>query len=87
MQKVYSVKLRGTKKQGTEDIVVHFTNCRSKRSVFNFAYYFFEEGDVNKIYGNDINGKSDISHWLVDAEKLKHLAGKYKVHYTSITCL
>lgn len=83
--KSYTVKLKGTKKNGTSDIEVSM-NCSSKAQCFNLAYSFFEKGEINNIYGTPERGLSTIHQWMPDAEKLKVFAGKYKVHSTSIIC-
>ena len=48
------------------------------------AYHFFEKGETNTVFGTIENGLSTIHQWIPKCEELKHLAGKYKVHSTSI---
>lgn len=83
--KNYIVKLKGTKKHGTQDIDVRMT-ADNKTQAFGLAYRFFELGETNTVYGNEERGMSTIHRWMPDAEKLKQFAGKYKVHHTSVIC-
>lgn len=81
--KTYTVNLKGSKKNNTQDIQV-FINCDSKSQCFNFAYKFFENGDTNAIYGTKETGLATIHRWMPNAESFKQFAGKYKVYRTSI---
>lgn len=84
--KNYIVKLKGTKKNNTQDIVVKM-QCSNKSQCFNLAYTFFEKGETNNVYGTLERGLSTIHRWMPNAEELKQFAGKYKVYSSSICCL
>ncbi len=83
--KSYIVKLKGTKKNNTQDIEV-VMNCDNKGQCFSLAYGFFEKGETNTVFGTQERGLSTIHRWLPNAEELKQFAGKYKVFTTSIVC-
>ena len=83
--KKYTISLKGTKKQNTQDITATII-CDNKSQAFNLAYEFFQKGDTNVIYGTTEKGLSTIHRWLVDAENMKKYAGKYNVYSTSIIC-
>lgn len=83
--KSYTVTLKGTQKNNTQDITFEML-CESKTQCFNLAYTFFEKGETNTIYGTKERGLSTIHRWLPNAEDMKRFAGKYKVYSTSIKC-
>lgn len=83
--KNYLVKLKGTKKNNTQDIEVKM-NCDNKGQCFNLAYAFFEKGETNTVYGTKERGLSTIHRWMPNAEEMKKFAGKYKVNSTSVIC-
>lgn len=83
--KTYTVKLKGTKKNNTQDVQVTMI-CDTKSQCFNFAYSFFQKGETNIVYGTEIRGLSTIHRWMPDTENLKKYAGKYNVYRTSIIC-
>ena len=83
--KKYTIGLKGTKKQNTQDITATII-CDSKRQAFNIAYTFFQKGNTNIVYGTFEKGLSTIHRWLIDAENMKKYAGKYNVYRASIIC-
>lgn len=81
--KTYLVKLKGVKKNNTQNIEV-LMNCNNKSQCFNLAWTFFERGEANTVYGTKETGLSTIHRWMPNAEDMKKYAGKYKVYSTSI---
>lgn len=81
--KAYTLKLKGTKKNNTNDINMIIFGVR-KSQAFNMAYTFFQKGDANVVYGTKETGLSTIHQWIPEIEKYRHLAGKYNVYRTSI---
>ena len=82
--KTYTAHLKGTQKNSTYTIHVKI-NANNKGQAFNMAYHFFEKGETDTIFGTPATGLSTIGDWIPGAENMKHLAGKYKVHNTSIS--
>jgi hypothetical protein len=83
--KTYTLILKGTKKNNTETISVKILS-KNKTQAFNFAYKFFEKGETNTIYGRKEVGFTTPNDWIVGANDMFHLAGKYKVHMSQINC-
>ena len=82
--KNYTVELRGTKKNNTKDISVTVL-ANSKPMAFNMAYHFFQEGLTNTYFGQAPK-LTVIEDYIPEilTKNLYSLAGKYKVHHTSV---
>jgi hypothetical protein len=83
--KTYELRLKGTKKNNTKDLSV-IMHCENKNQAYSLAFYFFEKGQTNTIYGREATGFTTIHKWMPDAENLKRYAGLYKVYNTSVIC-
>lgn len=81
--KEYRLKLKGTKKHGTNDITV-IVRGENKGQAFSFAYNFFETGEYSST--TEWQAKSGLCRvidFIPDAKNLDNLRGKYKVYYSS----
>jgi hypothetical protein len=80
----YTLKLKGTKKNNTDTISVTIL-ANNKSQAFNMAYVFFQKGETNTIFGRKETGLTTFNDWIIGANDLVHLAGKYKVYMSQIT--
>lgn len=81
--KEYRLKLKGTKKHGTNDITV-VVRGNNKSQAFSFAYNFFEKGEYN--YATEwvsVFGLCRVIDFIPDAVNLDKYRGKYKVYRSS----
>ena len=83
--KTYTLTLKGTKKNNTETISVKIIS-NNKNQAFNFAYMFFEKGKTDTVFGSKETKLSTFNDWIIGANNMVHLAGKYKVHMSQINC-
>ena len=83
--KTYTITLKGTKKNNTQDITVEVLG-NNKSQAFNWAYNFFEKGEMTApFFAKGLNRKSGGTlAFIPTANELMHLKGKYKVHHTSL---
>lgn len=81
--KQYTLSLKGTAKNNTEDIKVTMF-CNNKQQAFSLAYEFFQKGKTNTIYGTEKTGLCTIHKFIPNADELRNVAGKYKVYQSSI---
>lgn len=81
--KTYTLKLKGSKKQNTQDLIIK-VKANNKGHAFSLAYYFFQRGEYQtsyELYNGDTWRLEDHIEGLAN---LMHLKGKYKVYSTSI---
>jgi hypothetical protein len=84
--KTYILKLKGTKKNKTQDLECHVYG-NNKGHAFNWAYKFFEKGEFTEPYfaeglKRDCRGTAEF---IPKYREFMELKGKYKVFHTSLT--
>ena len=84
--KNYLLKLKGSKKNNTQDLEIIMV-CENKRQCIGLAWQFFQQGEIDVVYGSKETGLATIHKWLPNADGFRHLAGKYKVCDNSVTCI
>jgi len=81
--KTYTITLKGTKKNNTQDITVEVLSNNIPQA-FNWLYTFFEKGEFRQDYkGND--GIYSIEKFIPNAKELIHLKGLYFVPKSGIS--
>lgn len=73
--KTYSLKLKGTKKNNTQDVTVKVLG-NNKSQAFNFAYQYFEKGESHP----------NVADFIPSLAEFTDLKGKYFVPRTALSC-
>ena len=86
--KSYKLKLKGTKKHGTEDLTMVIKG-ENKSQAFTWAYQFFQQGEFKEpYYAAGIKRMSGgTEEFIPGAKSMMRLAGKYKVPRTAVTLI
>lgn len=84
--KNYSLKLKGTKKQGTSDLRIEI-KADNKQQAYSWAYYFFEKGEFREPFQAKDGWSEGTIEFIPQAKEMMHLAGKYKVPKSALICL
>jgi len=84
--KTYTLKLKGTKKNNTSDLTIEIKGD-NKGQAFSWAWKFFENGEfVAPYFATGVNRMSGgTAEYVPGSENMMSVAGKYKVHYSSIS--
>lgn len=86
--RTYLLKLKGTKKNNTQDISVHVYGD-NKGQAFNYAYSFFEKGEFQEPYfAEGINRQSGgTAEFIPKYRDFENVKGKYFVPKTALTLI
>ncbi|MGG7036949.1 MAG: hypothetical protein ACI7YS_17405 [Flavobacterium sp.] len=82
--KKYTLKLKGTKKNQTEDLTIEIFG-QNKSQAYSWAYSFFEKGEfTNPYYAKGTGQWSGTEKFIPNASQMMDLAGKYFVPRTAV---